>query len=466
MKYWLLGLGTFVLIFILVLVGRNQDDAGPAPDTPHQVFPAPVAVAGVSENNPRPRVTEVTVDSPGAVRLVNRVRLAEVAGITMLQYYEKDTGDQWLYFFDGTFATHVFLPEFDGIQSDRFDFRGTRFDQAEHVLPALDGIWIFSEAPADNIEPLLGYMSPVLISHYALTGGPLPTEAVLRSSRTFGDEHSRTGAFTALQSGGMIASWYQSYVVNPYDDRRLEIGIAYRNPRGKWSTMFPIAVDGSAGGGIMQSRQALVQHPADGSIWLFNKRDSFHSLEAVHLSETASGFEVDWIDPRFINSSDHGDNGVEGEFPGIMAIADPVRDVIVLAYGDNRFEMTNCGGNCFNKVTHVTVATIAADGTRSFVTHTPFTIERTTRFGMALKGDSLWFVYKPRALAWPPSAAPPSPLEVIIYNLKTDSWSQPLALGEPFKASREIAPVFSTPPLDFAYLMADEKIHYFMIENE
>jgi len=25
--------------------------------------------------------------------------------------------------------------------------------------------------------------------------------------------------------------------------------------------------------------------------------------------------------------------------------------------------------------------------------------------------------------------------------------TQPLALGEPFKASREIAPVFSTPPL-------------------
>jgi hypothetical protein len=85
---------------------------------------------------------------------------------------------------------------------------------------------------------------------------------------------------------------------------------------------------------------------------------------------------------------------------------------------------------------------------------------------MALKGDRLWFVYKSRALVWPPSAEPPSPLEIISYSLKTDLWSQPLALGEPFKASREIAPVFSTPPLDFAYLMANEKILYFMIENE
>jgi hypothetical protein len=104
----------------------------------------------------------------------------------------------------------------------------------------------------------------------------------------------------------------------------------------------------------MQSRQALVQHPADGSIWLFNKRDSFHSLEAVHLSETA------------------------------LARSPQGRQALVC---------------------------LQAPGPR-----------------VAALGGA------------------PSPLEVIIYNLKTDSWSRPLALGEPFKASREIAPVFSTPP--------------------
>jgi hypothetical protein len=88
----------------------------------------------------------------------------------------------------------------------------------------------------------------------------------------------------------------------------------------------------------------------------------------------------------------------------------------------------------------------AADSTRSFVTHSPFTIERTTRFGMALKGDRLWFVYKPRALVWPPSAASPSPLEIISYNLKTDAWSQPLALGEPFKASVKSPRSSARPP--------------------
>jgi len=85
---------------------------------------------------------------------------------------------------------------------------------------------------------------------------------------------------------------------------------------------------------------------------------------------------------------------------------------------------------------------------------------------MALGGDRLWFVYKPRALAWPPSATPPPVLEVTSYDLRAGSWGQPLALGETFGKSREILPIFSTPPLDFAYLMADEKIRYFMLENE
>jgi hypothetical protein len=212
----------------------------------------------------------------------------------------------------------------------------------------------------------------------------------------------------------------------------------------------------------MQSRQALVQHPADGSIWLFNKRDSFHSLEAVHLSETASGLKVDWVDPLFINEREYGKDSVEAEFPAIMAIPDPTRNVIILAYGDNDFEMTTCGGTCFRNATHVTVVAMAAEGTKWIEATLPFTIERTTRFGMALSEDKLSFAYKPHTL----TSKPPPSLEVISYDMNTGFWSEPLVLGEPYWYSREMPAVFSTPPLDFAYLMVDEKIHYFMIENE
>jgi hypothetical protein len=78
MKYWSLGLGVFILIFILVLVGRDQDDSAavagtpqkvfpaPAAGIPQQVFPVPVAGTGRGVNSPRPRVSQVTVDSPGA----------------------------------------------------------------------------------------------------------------------------------------------------------------------------------------------------------------------------------------------------------------------------------------------------------------------------------------------------------------------------------------------------------------
>jgi hypothetical protein len=56
----------------------------------------------------------------------------------------------------------------------------------------------------------------------------------------------------------------------------------------------------------------------------------------------------------------------------------------------------------FQQVRAVTVVTITADGNPSFVTHSPVTIERPTRFGMTLKGDRPWIVCKPRALVWPP----------------------------------------------------------------
>ena len=71
-----------------------------------------------------PQYSEVKIERPGAMRIANRVNLAQVDDVTMLQYYEKKTGKQVLYFTDGTSASHVILPEFGGIQSDRSDFRG------------------------------------------------------------------------------------------------------------------------------------------------------------------------------------------------------------------------------------------------------------------------------------------------------------------------------------------------------
>jgi len=164
----------------------------------------------------------------------------------------------------------------------------------------------------------------------------------------------------------------------------------------------------------------------------------------------------------FINEREHGTESLEAEFPAIVAIPDPRRKVIILAFGDNGYYMTNCEGNCFQKVTHATVLTITADGTQRFETYSPFTIERTTRFGMALVGTKLWFVYKPLQLL---SKTSPS-LEAISYDMATEFWSPSVSLGEPFWASREMGAVFGTNPLVFAHLMVDQKIHYFSIEND
>ncbi len=159
-------LGSAVLIVLLAVAGVVQDEAG--------------AEMRVSQ----PLYSEIKIEKPGPMRIANRVGLAQVDDTTMLQYYERSTGKQWLYFSDGISSSHVILPKFGGIQSDRPDFRGTRFDQVEHVLPSLKEVWIFSEAPTKTGDARLGYMSPVMISRYALTGSPLPTSVKLMSSAT------------------------------------------------------------------------------------------------------------------------------------------------------------------------------------------------------------------------------------------------------------------------------------------
>jgi hypothetical protein len=38
---------------------------------------------------------------------------------------------------------------------------------------------------------------------------------------------------------------------------------------------------------------------------------------------------------------------LEAEFAAIAALPDPIRKVIILAFGDNGYYMTNCEGSCF-----------------------------------------------------------------------------------------------------------------------
>ena len=48
------------------------------------------------------------------------------------------------------------------------------------------------------------------------------------------------------------------------------------------------------------SQVIMAQHPADSSIWAFIKRDSFTQISALHFTETANDFTLDWINPYYI----------------------------------------------------------------------------------------------------------------------------------------------------------------------
>ncbi len=79
-------------------------------------------------------------------------------------------------------------------------------------------------------------------------------------------------------------------------------------------------------------RMAIAQHPADSSIWVFLKRDSFTQISALHFTEVTNDVLLDWITPGYITSNADGNNGAEGEFPYLAASPDPTRNAILLAY--------------------------------------------------------------------------------------------------------------------------------------
>ena len=84
------------------------------------------------------------------------------------------------------------------------------------------------------------------------------------------------------------------------------------------------------------SNIAVGQHPADGSIWTFVKRDSFNEISALHFTEIANDLVLDWIKTDYISNVADGDNGPEIEFTWLVAIADPTRNAIMLAYQSYR----------------------------------------------------------------------------------------------------------------------------------
>src|SRR5262249_30147162 len=182
------------------------------------------------------------------------------------------------------------------------------------------------------------------------------------------------------------------------------------------------------GGSITASRMSMAQHPADGSVWAFDKRDSFHELIAFHFTETAGSFTLDWIRNGFISQVTDGANGPQSEFPFLSAVADPTRNAILLAYQTDQARLVFSDAalgmsGVFLKEATATIAQIAADGTKTFIPF-PNYMERDFQFGFSVLPDgTLWLAYQPinhQSLSFN---------EVYASSYFSNAWNTPVLVG-------------------------------------
>lgn len=317
-------------------------------------------------------------------------KIASAGGLSAFLYRTESSGD-WLYLYDGAGnGSHMQLP-------GTFDLNDRA--NAEYVLTSPDELWVWS-----------GVLGKAALRRYRLSRSgnrPVPDRASLVSVRSVGDSDTCPGGLLRLASGGVVGVWHQ---YKTYPDRRLDTGFIHVRPGGDVTVNFPVPVAGSEGTPVA-ARWALVQHPSDGSIWAFLKRDSYHEISALHLTETAEGITLDWVKTDFIGRKD-GRHEPEGEYPYLVAVADSGDGSIVLAYQNNRSEIlyvtdgdgNMLNGNCrqqaggqidpyfFAKRSSVSIVRIADDGEKTFRDFPAF-VERTHEFGLSLTGR-LWVLYR------------------------------------------------------------------------
>lgn len=357
-----------------------------------------------------------------------------------------------------TWDTWLYVRDSDTGQTSRILLHaspGYEQSETDYVLTSLTDLWTVSH------RYTMG--GNVLVSQYKLNGSPV-TSATLVSTKPLGDSTSKAKAMIRLKSGALLVAWSQEGWGHSAFD--LTGGFAYRSPSGAWSVNSPVTIPNSGGGTIVMSQWTIAQHPADASVWAFVKRDSFHEISALHLTEAANGILVDWIKPDYITVPADGDNGPEGEYPFLVAASDPTRNAILLAYQsyrDRRVFIDPLYGSSnliFLKDTPATIAEIRVDGSRTYLPF-PHYMERCAQFGMSVLPDgTIWLAYQPinpQTLTWN---------EIYASKYEGGAWSAPAVAGYNYRTYNVSGgardPGLLIYRLDLphlAFLTPDEKIH-------
>jgi len=388
-------------------------------------------------------VTNTFIDSGtlGESSLIGvRGRMAEVGEWQALLYDQGYAYDKYLYIRDDIGNTSwVWLP----------DLTGDMIFKAEYFFTSNTEFWVFSSNGMDSF----GWPgAPAVARQYAFQGSPLPTAATLVSKVSFGDSYSAAGSFIKLKSGGFVGLWFRpnpSPTTDP-STNWVDLGFAYRSPTGTWSSIFPVRVDGLPG---HAHSLALAQHPGDDSIWAFSKGDSFTTIWAIHLTETASGLRLDSTNSNFITQTADGPNGPEGELPYLTAVPDPSRNAIQLAYQNDQYKIFSTSP--FVKGAFVSIAQISASAAKTFLTF-PVYVERISALGLIAMPDKIWLGYRPI------NTSSLHYTDVYAASYTNGAWTTPAFLGTTGATVRNML-AYGVNRISFGLGLSDWTVHLYDI---
>ena len=243
--------------------------------------------------------------------------------------------------------------------------------ETNYVLTSSTDLWTFSTNT--------GSSGNLKINHYRLSGTPF-SAATLMSSQSVGDAFSWGESLVQLKSGAVVAAWNE-WSPGQYTGS-LVIGVAYVSTSGAVTSHFPITLGAP---GTTKSRLALAQHPADGSVWLFDKVDTAQSIFALHFTELQNDLSLDWTNAAFITQTANSPNGPDSEFPYLSAVADATRNEVLLAYQNQQSQYVYSDplygtNSIFLRQAPISIAEIDASGTTNFIPFPYSTVATTRRF--------------------------------------------------------------------------------------
>lgn len=183
-------------------------------------------------------------------------------------------------------------------------------------LLSIDGI----ECHGTNLAVAYSTGTGMVVKRFALTGAPLPTSATLiETSPVFGNSDSRFIAVLYSASGGLAYVWYQFTAVLTNGTYPLVCGVAYLPPGGATWIQHTTSIAGNSGSLTSCYGFGAAQHPVDGKLWFFVKRDSYDELEGITLEE-AGGDVIVTPHPGLLSKAVYDLDSIQGENPSFCAV--------------------------------------------------------------------------------------------------------------------------------------------------